>query len=322
MEWPIVEFQGWTAFHGGQEETEIYLNGAKAGAVSFSARPDVEAAMGAGWVAVGWSTAFDIEQSARDNGQALVLEVRVRQQVIARKCFRYKGRFDVTPSPLKIVLHMPKTGGTSLRMALEEHRQSLFLLPLYNGDFTKINGLSSSSIDKVDVVFGHTSYGLHEHIARAVSYMTVLRNPYDFVSSLYFFAKYIQQDAEMLTASSITEALEKVRRPEFDNYYTRAIAGLAAELPVTDEHLEKAISNIDSHFSFVGLAERPRESLKRFSCIFGLPLSYMKENVTPDIVEREFVDPMQANQAIREHVRLDLKLYQYVVKKFWNMEIG
>ncbi|MGV1896710.1 hypothetical protein GOZ84_11110 [Agrobacterium vitis] len=322
MVWPIVEFNGWVAFCGPQEEFHIYLNGVQVEIQSFSGRPDVEAAMGGGWIAIGWNAICDVSATARDNGHAVVLEIRVRRQTIARKCFRYKDRFEAASLPLKIVLHMPKTGGTSLRMSLEEHRHALFILPIYNGDFTRINGLSSSSIDKIDVAYGHTSYGVHEHISRPATYMTVLRNPYDFVSSLYFFAKYVQHDVNMLEASNITEAVRNVKRPEFDNYYTRSISGLDAESPVTEQHLEKAISNIDSHFSFIGLAERPRESLKVFSRIFGLPLSNMTENVTPDLVEREFIDPMEVNDVIREHVSLDLKLYQYAVRKFWNMEIA
>ncbi|MCM2439687.1 hypothetical protein HGO34_08155 [Agrobacterium vitis] len=320
--WPIVEFHGWVAFRGSRKEFDIYLNGVKLEIQSFGSRQDVEEAMGAGWDAIGWSAVCDVGPTARDNGHALELEIRVIRQTIARKYFRYRDRFEAGTSPLKIVLHMPKTGGTSLRMALEEYRHDLFILPIYNGDFTRINGLSTSSVDKVDVAYGHTSYGVHHHIARPATYMTVLRNPYDFVSSLYFYSKYVQQDADMIEKSNIIEALKSLKRPEFDNYYTRSISGLDAALPVTEEHLEEAIYHIDSHFSFIGLAERPRESLKTFSRIFGLPLSYMSENITPLLVEREYIDPIEVNDAIRKHVGLDLKLYQYVLRKFWNMEIA
>ncbi|BCH59754.1 hypothetical protein [Agrobacterium vitis] len=319
--WPIVEFQGWVAFQGHREEFEIWLNGAKLQIQSFVARRDVEEALGVGWAAVGWNALCDVGPSARDNEQALLLEIRVRGQIIARKYFRYKNRSTESSLPLKIVLHMPKTGGTSLRTALGEHQGALFILPLYH-DFTIINNLSSSSMDCVDVIFGHTTYGIHDHFARQAKYFTVLRNPYDFVSSLYFYKKYVQEDAEMLQASNILEALSSVKCSEFDNYYTRSISGLDKDSTVTEEHLEKAISNIDSHFSFIGLAERPRETFKSFSRIFGLPLSYVRENVSPDMVEREFIDSIQVNDVIRESVRLDIKLYQHVVRKFWNMEIA
>lgn len=321
LRWPIVEFQGWTAFYGQQEDFEIYLNDVKVKISSFGERPDVREAMGGDWKVIGWSTACDIEHIAQTHGDALALEIRVRKQTISRKYFRYRSRLNGLIPPLKVVLHMPKTGGTSLRMSLEEHGSSIFILPLYHGSIKNINSLSPSSIDKIDVVYGHTGYGFHEHIERPVIYMTVLRNPYDFVQSLYYYSKYIQHDDKMMETLNIIDALSKVKRPEFDNYYTRCIAGIDAGSPVTEKDLEQAITNIDQHFSFIGLAERPRQTFNRFSRIFGVPLSLRKENVTPDIVEREFTDPLDVNHAIREHASLDLKLYQYAVKRFWDMEI-
>ncbi|MUZ63224.1 hypothetical protein [Agrobacterium vitis] len=318
--WPVVEFHGWVAFFGQSDSFDVYLNGDRVDNVHTVARPDVEKVLGAGWTSIGWHVVCDIGQSARDNGHAIIFDVRVRTQTVAQGCFRYKDRLETTTQPLKIILHMPKTGGTSLRLALEEHRQNLFLLPLYNRDFSAIKSLSSISVDRLDVAYGHVLYGIHEQIARPVTYMTVLRNPYDFVTSLYFFAKYVQLDHNILAAENIVDAVNTVNRPEFDNYYTRTIAGVQPEEPVTEEDLERAIKNIDTHFSFVGLAERSRQSFQIFSEIFGLPLRHLKENVTPNLVEREFMNFKNVNEEIKKCINLDLVLYKYAIKKFWHMD--
>ncbi|MUO81841.1 hypothetical protein GOZ78_14095 [Agrobacterium vitis] len=320
--WPVVEFHGWVAFLGQRDSFGIYLNDDKVDDIHLVTRSDVEQALGAGWSAIGWHVVCDIGQSARDNGHAIVFDVRVRTQTVAQGHFRYKDRLETTTQPLKIVLHMPKTGGTSLRLALEEHRQNLFLLPLYHRDFSQIKNLSSLSMDRFDVAYGHVRYGIHDQIARPVTYMTVLRNPYDFVISLYFFAKYVQRDHNMLVAENIVDAVNTVKRLEFDNFYTRTIAGVSPEAPVTEEDLQTAIENIDKHFSFIGLAERSRQSFQMFSKIFGLPLRYREENVTPDLIERELMDFREVNHEIRKCINLDLILYKYAIKKFWQMDLA
>jgi hypothetical protein len=102
-----------------------------------------------------------------------------------------------------------------------------------------------------------------------------------------------------------------------DNSQTRAIAGdLSTPFgECTPQMLEAAKGNLDRHFAVAGLTERFDETLLLLGKAFGWRrLHYVPANVSPR-ASGEQLEPA-TREAIEEHNRLDLDLYQHVADRF------
>ena len=90
-----------------------------------------------------------------------------------------------------IFLHLPRTGGTTLRDILDkqypddvtlENKSLLDTDPNFNVD-------NKPEKDQFKLVKGHVYFGIHEHINQKCTYFSMMRNPIERTISIYNYIK-------------------------------------------------------------------------------------------------------------------------------------
>src|SRR3989304_7440515 len=82
-----------------------------------------------------------------------------------------------------IFLHIPKTAGSSLRKVVERFYSPEKIYLIYERNHNNMHdrnafkALSDSDKLKIKIFMGHVSFGLHDFIPQACSYVTMLRDP-------------------------------------------------------------------------------------------------------------------------------------------------
>ena len=210
-------------------------------------------------------------------------------------------------------MHIPKTAGTSLRLALELH-PAIRMLRLYNDQaFLPIGAcatITPTAFDDLDVVFGHFDYGLHERTHRACRYMTVLRHPADLLRSIYLFHKYVAGTDVFARSERIDDAFEA--SGFHANSLTRMISGKTSPGPVDADDLAKALAIIDAHFDHVGIVEDMDATLRSVGEALGVSLGRFEINVTPPTPETHTDTREEVLARCGRFLEHDLRLYDHV----------
>ncbi|HEX2189872.1 MAG TPA: polyhydroxyalkanoic acid system family protein [Longimicrobiaceae bacterium] len=229
---------------------------------------------------------------------------------------------DTTPAVL--YLHIPKAAGHTLtdyirrQCAVGEQREGggtfdAGILTLQYGFFKdadlKVPAYARPFLRRPDLraVTGHFTYGLHEHVTRPWTYVTVLRDPVDRVLSLYYFVKLQER-------MSLEEFAADPPFREIDNDQVRRIAGVDPALGAcTRADLEKAKDNLRRHFAVMGTVERFEETLVLLNRRLGWDrqVPSVARNVNPDRKSSASL-PESTLDAIRGWNELDVELYRFV----------
>jgi hypothetical protein len=224
-----------------------------------------------------------------------------------------------------IFLHIPKSGGVTLRRALNaKHGSDLLSVgTLYEERETPLETLAEVPLSTrrgARVVVGHLSYGAHEYIPQPCEYITFLREPVARVVSYYHYLldhpKHWFHDELVRSGMGLEEFIRSSRDPGAENDQTRRISGRgSSELRAGRREvaaLDEAKRNLE-RFALVGLTERFDESfiLLRRRLGWKLPL-YLTSNVSP----RPNPATENAVALIRERNELDLELYEFARELF------
>ena len=237
--------------------------------------------------------------------------------------------------PVVIFLHIGKTAGTTIRQILrKEYSPAETLLirsrPLHverQGDrptrestIRYFATLSENERGRASLILGHTIFGIHRYVPRPSTYFTLLRDPVALTISQY---NYVARNPnhplhDVASHRSLEEYVTSGVTLETDNSQTRAIAG-DTTTPFggcSDAMLTLAKSNIEEHFSVVGLVERFDESLLLLERAFNWarPL-YVRANVT---TKKEPVTT-EAREVIRQQNRIDFELNTWAAARFDDM---
>jgi hypothetical protein len=158
------------------------------------------------------------------------------------------------PAPI-IFLHIQNSMGTSIRNALAEGLSPLDVLFIYpeglGVPMEEFFGIPALTLACTRLIFGHTLFGLHEHLPLQGRYRTVLRCPVERLISNVIRISPEGAGLEVAVASFMGSEAS-----EFDNYQTRVFSG--SDIPVggvTAEHVSLAATNAESSFDKIGFAD-------------------------------------------------------------------
>jgi hypothetical protein len=219
-------------------------------------------------------------------------------------------------------LHVPKTAGTAVRVALERAcGGTLRVFPHYDEQrYTDVTP------GEYDVYSGH--YGFKTATRIGGDIITVLRNPVDRFLSVYYFWRQLHESGVEVTPNTIAASRfniddfvslrdEPFLIEEFSNRVTWQLAHGSSLVQrrefrlqgKTDEDVFRtAVGNLTS-FAVVGVQENLTEFVDRFKARYKFELKVDRINVTKERPSAADIS-VAALRRIHDWVYLDLELYE------------
>lgn len=213
---------------------------------------------------------------------------------------------------MDIFLHIPKTGGMTLRTATR-------WIYGWNGvhttpkDVLHPEQVASSLQDSKNtrLVRGHLSYGLHDYVSVPCRYFTMLREPVARVISLYYYIKRGWPESDVASLS-LGEYIESGHHAYVPNDQTRRLAGPPFPSDLSAPSLlERAQNHLQSPTLAFGVTERFDEGLIYLKRQLEWPRQplYVRTNTSHNRPSKEDIPPSVLKR-IRDQNRLDIQLYE------------
>jgi len=231
--------------------------------------------------------------------------------------------FHRQPSYTLVFLHLPKTGGITLREILLRRIGHRPVLRMDEPDLHAqwLRAQPEAWRARLALVHGHIYYGVHELLPRPCLYMTMLRDPLERVLSYYSF---IREAADHHLHAQVREGnlnlagcIRRGLTVELDNFQVRALTSLRnIHVPfggVTREMLTEAKAHLDG-MSLVGVTEQFDASLAHFCRALRWPrVAAPVANRTVARVQARDLDPADL-ALVREQNRLDAELHAHATR--------
>ncbi len=219
---------------------------------------------------------------------------------------------------MDIFLHIPKTGGMTIRTATR-------WIYGWNGVYTTPKKVLhpkrvASSLDdpeKIRLVRGHLSYGLHNHVSVPCRYFTMLREPVSRVISLYYYIKRGWPESEAASLS-LEEYIESGHHAYVPNDQTRRLAGPPfPDDPSAPSLLQRAVNHLRSPNLAFGITDRFDSGLIYLKRQLEWPRQplYVRTNTGDHRPTKEEIPP-KVRKRIRDQNRLDVVLYDEATEQF------
>jgi len=236
-------------------------------------------------------------------------------------------------------LHIPKAGGTTLHHILDRRfkksEQYMYSTLYPKKSMEIIKNMSANKYNNIKLFKGHFVYGFHEWFnIDNPKYFTIMRNPIDRVMSHYLYSarKKNHYLYEKRTPTYIT-LYEYVKElcPEARNGMTKQISGVYVNdnfgygknvnhCEDQEELYELALNNIKKSFVMVGITEEFDKSLLLMKQLLGgknIYYYYYKKNQNRNKkLRRSYSISDETKEIIAEYNKVDIKLYNYCLKKF------
>jgi hypothetical protein len=227
-----------------------------------------------------------------------------------------------------VLVHIPRTAGTTLAMILRHH---------YRGGAFKGGGNVFARWDQVDArlreiasrpgvraVSGHLTFGLADRLPPSARYLSILRNPVDRALSHHHVLRQSRAggDGQRVRTGLVPPVLQDESREVSleeavaegglipDNLQTRMLCGIVSpyeDLP--GDALERAKRNLRERFAYVGTTERFDEFLALLNVELGWPtLPYKRSRAYLGRPDRADLPP-RALRLVEERNALDAELY-------------
>lgn len=230
-----------------------------------------------------------------------------------------------------IFVHIPKTAGTTLKQMMQYNlspRNCFEFYHLPNRARKKIEhfqSLPQSRQQQIEFISGHMGFGLHELIDGPCTHITVLRQPVK--RAVSYYTHLLAKDHPAARGRSLRAFVEAHKVSQ--NGMVKYISGLrfhnqrydledceTAE-SCSQETLERAKQNLQTHFRVFGLLERFNES----SILFGEALNWkipsfaFKRNAFKNHSQRSVPDAATL-KAIEAANHYDLQFYEFACQLF------
>lgn len=258
--------------------------------------------------------ASDRGRSAPDDLVVIFLHIGRTAGATIRRILRRQFR----PSEILLIRNrlLDSRGGSSRRLNREQPLEYFAELP--ESDRARPRLIIAQHISPNPT---RTIFGLHRFVPRPSTYVTLLRDPVALMTSQYY---YVAGNPKHPLHGEVTgryPTLDAYVRSdvalETNNTQTRVISGdtSAPFGGCTEQMLEAAKSNIERHFSVVGLTEQFDESLLLLGRAFGWSnLYYVRANVTPQ--HRRDALSVDTIRLIEQQNRFDAELYRWAAARF------
>jgi hypothetical protein len=169
---------------------------------------------------------------------------------------------------------------------------------------------------KMIVIKGHLYYGVHKYCPMPVHYFTMLREPlsraiaeYNYIFTIPHHPNYKELQENQYT---LKQLLENGLIKNMDNCQVRFLCGVN-DIPygnVTEEHLQKAIDNMEHSYEQVGIMEAFEESILLMAKQFNWATPYCtRQNINE--LKRTRLNELDAAtlELLRYRNRYDTILY-------------
>jgi hypothetical protein len=228
-----------------------------------------------------------------------------------------------------IFTHIPRSGGTTLARILEKQysrgEQFFFYVRQKGGNtdeaLAEFAGLSCERRRRLKLLFGHTSFGIHEGYEH-YTYITLLRDPVERAISYYYYVitqpGHYLHDMVLRDRMRLEDFVASGMSTELDNIQTRQISGVKDIRygKCSVKILESAKLNLVRQYAICGITERFDESVILMKRLLGWDYPfYLKRNVIsakPSMAEV----PESTVRTIKRINHLDTQLYQFALAKF------
>lgn len=215
-------------------------------------------------------------------------------------------------------IHIPKTAGTSLNVALQQNfPSSRQCYATYSEEFSKID------ITKYDFFAGHIGFDLAKSLnARTI---TVLRDPIDRFVSVYWFWRQIREQENRpelgpmaAAALSLEEFVERFDSPPMlEEFYDRMTWQLHSDFRIHQRHKHITVPRADllagakknlKTVDVVGRQEDMDGLAAQCKKVLGIEIEVGRTNVTAHRTRKDDMSRI-LRRRISDWVQLDLELY-------------
>ena len=231
-------------------------------------------------------------------------------------------------------MHIPKTGGSSLRDSLFQVYRRGEQLHLYDSPDPDIihadefPGLPEARRAQPRLILGHFYYGLHEHVPRPSRYLTIIRDPLERVASLYHHYRRAATLRPESRAGSEGRAIIEggmdlqewgfgLERVEIDNEILRRVTGRPGvpfgQCP--DDMLDEALEHVDERFLRVLVLEQHARSMRALDRALGVHVPALGFVNVNDERQPLASLPAAAVAQVRELNHLDQRFYDAMVER-------
>jgi len=234
-------------------------------------------------------------------------------------------RYPLRSGDLLLLLHIPKTAGTTLFDILCRRYKSKEIAKFGDRDVVKqLLATPRKQLEQYRLMRTHYDYSIYKFLPRKPVYITILRDPISRMVSLYkhiirveshdLHSEFVEND---LTISDLVELPMSEKR--FNNRQTNQIAGAVrgdSDALSTQARLEVAKAHLDE-FAFFGLTERFVDSIVLLAFTFDWdPIKDFESlNVSPKNAKSEALSE-EEREIILHHNQLDVKLYEHAYLLF------
>ena len=227
-----------------------------------------------------------------------------------------------------VFVHLPKCGGTTLRSHLLRYFDPARVLKVYS-DYDwiceRIDALLERGV-KLQYVYGHFFYGIHELLPTECACITLLREPVARMASHYYDARRSRRsDAREQMARRCSLVEYAGARPWLGYSMVNKLAGIdfrtESAMRLWHRTLDRALidrakRNLVEGFEFFGLLERFDDSMRLLQHTFGWDMT----NMAPRNVNRARPRrPELSDEERQEMQRIcagDIELYEFAREKF------